>query len=86
MDAIANIHPLGSLRPGQTGRVVGLDVAVLPDDMEIRLIRMGVDEGAAITLLHEGPVRRDPLAVKVDGVLVALRRSEAASIMVALDS
>ncbi len=85
MDAIAKIRPLGSLKIGEKGRVVGLDMTGLPADLEARMLRMGIDEDAPISVVHEGPVHRDPLAVKVDGVLLALRRREAAAILVEVD-
>ena len=86
MDAVVTTRSLGSLRPGQTGRVTGLSTASLDPDLEQRLLRLGFAEDAKIAVLHEGPVRRDPMAVKVDGVLIALRRREADWILVEIDS
>lgn len=85
MDAIAKACPLGTLRPGQKGRISGLDPADLNADLEDRLLRLGFAEDAEIEVLHEGPVGRDPMAVKVDGVLIALRRREADTILITLD-
>ena len=47
-----------------------------------RLLEMGFLEGSAIQILHTGPFGGDPIAVRVRGTLVALRRSEAAAIEV----
>ena len=86
MDAIANTCPLGTLRPGQKGRIYRLDPARLNMDLEDRLLRLGFAEDAQIEVLHEGPMGRDPMAVKVDGVLIALRRREADIILISLDT
>ena len=43
---------------------------------------MGFTEGARVEILHEGAVARDPIAVRVDSVTVALRRREAMAIVV----
>lgn len=51
-------------------------------ELERRLLELGFVEGARIELLHEGLFGRDPIAMKVDGVRVALRRHEAASLTV----
>ena len=85
MDAIADTCPLSTLRPGQKGRIYGLNPAGLSTDLEDRLLRLGFAEDAEIEVLHEGPVSRDPMAVKVDGVLIALRRREAETILISLD-
>jgi ferrous iron transport protein A len=85
MKALANSHPLGSLRPGQSGRVIGLADHELRPELEERLLRMGFAEDARVEVRHEGPVGRDPMAVKVDGVILALRRREADTILVEVD-
>lgn len=53
-------------------------------ELERRLLEMGFVEGARVEILHEGAIGRDPIAVKLDDSRVALRRREAASIMVRL--
>jgi ferrous iron transport protein A len=50
--------------------------------MERRLLEMGFVEGARIELLHDGPISRDPIAVRVDDTTVALRRRDADVILV----
>ena len=47
------------------------------------VIELGFVEGAAVEVLHEGLLGRDPIAVRVDGVTIALRRREAMAIIVA---
>lgn len=54
-------------------------------ELERRLLELGFVEGARIELLHEGLFGRDPIALKVDDMRVALRRHEAASLVVRLD-
>lgn len=55
-------------------------------ELERRLLELGFVEGARIELLHEGPFGRDPIALKVDDMRVALRRREAASIAIRLET
>lgn len=54
-------------------------------ELERRLLELGFVEGARVELLHEGLIGRDPIAIKVDDMRVALRRHEAASLTVRLD-
>lgn len=55
-------------------------------ELERRLLELGFVEGATVELLHEGLFGRDPIAMKVDDMRVALRRHEAASITIQLDT
>jgi ferrous iron transport protein A len=80
--------PLGLARPGYVGVIQHLSVAgvgsALPDaELESRLIELGFVEGARVELLHEGIVGRDPIAVRVENVTIAVRRREAMAIIVA---
>ena len=86
MDAPAAC-PLGSVRLGFKGRIEAIQSADITsgrpvEDLESRLIELGFVEGAAVEVLHEGLLGRDPIAVRVDGVTVALRRREAMAIIV----
>lgn len=54
-------------------------------ELERRLLEIGFVEGARIELLHEGFIGRDPIAVKLDDMRVALRRREACGILLELD-
>ena len=56
-----------------------------PTELERRLLEIGFVEGARFELVHEGLFGRDPIAVKLDDMTVALRRREAASVLVRLD-
>jgi len=53
-------------------------------ELERRLLELGFVEGAQIELLHEGLFGRDPIAMKVDDMRVALRRHEADSLSIRL--
>ena len=50
-------------------------------EMERRLIELGFIEGAQVQILHEGLFGRDPIAVRINGATVALRRREAMAIL-----
>jgi ferrous iron transport protein A len=80
--------PLGLARRGYTGVIQHLCAtdagSALPDvELESRLIELGFVEGARVEVLHEGIVGRDPIAVRVDNITIAVRRREAMAIIVA---
>jgi len=52
------------------------------DELERRLLEIGFVEGAEVEILHEGFIGKDPIAVRVDDMSVALRRREANAIMI----
>jgi ferrous iron transport protein A len=79
--------PLGSVRLGFKGRIEAIQSGEVAsgqpvEDLESRLIELGFVEGATVEVLHEGLLGRDPIAVRVDGVTIALRRREAMAIIV----
>ncbi|MGL5167659.1 MAG: FeoA family protein [Afipia sp.] len=51
-------------------------------EIERRLLELGFVEGATVEVLHEGPLGRDPIAVRVNNTTIALRRREAMAILV----
>lgn len=80
---------LGALRRGARGTIARvappqarLGEAIPPAELERRLLEMGFVEGAQFEILHEGPVGRDPIAVKLDDTRVALRRRDAMALVV----
>lgn len=81
------IHRLGRRPKGWSGFVTGLtpiaDLTIPWGELERRLLEMGIVEGARVELLHEGPIGRDPIAVRIDDATVALRRRDADAILVA---
>jgi ferrous iron transport protein A len=83
---------LGEAQAGQAGVIVGVSAApsstvggVDCAELERRLLEAGFVEGAHVTLLHEGPLGGDPIAVRLDDMRVALRRREAHGVLVRLD-
>src|ERR1700727_3763788 len=79
---------LGLARRGYSGVIHHLDAdegsSSLPAiELESRLIELGFVEGARVEVLHEGIVGRDPIAVRVENVTIAVRRREAMAIIVA---
>ncbi|WP_374600154.1 ferrous iron transport protein A [Brevundimonas sp.] len=81
---------LSQARPGDRGVIIKVGEHCHHQDhaleLERRLLELGFVEGATVELLHEGLFGRDPIAMKVDDMRVALRRHEAASITVQLDN
>ncbi|MDO9711968.1 FeoA family protein [Paracraurococcus lichenis] len=85
-DGLLPARCLGDAPVGFRGTIRGLRVpadAVLPAaELERRLIELGFIEGAQVEILHQGLIGRDPIAIRVDGATMALRRREAAAILV----
>jgi ferrous iron transport protein A len=75
--------PLGTLNPGQQGLIKRVKDAQ-DSLMTLRLLEMGLLEGSVVEVLHEAPFVGDPIAVRVRGALIALRREEANLIEVVL--
>jgi ferrous iron transport protein A len=80
--------PLGLAKRGYRGVIQHLAAgdtgSALSDvELESRLIELGFVEGARVEVLHEGIVGRDPIAVRVENVTIAVRRREAMAIIVA---
>lgn len=80
--------PLGLANRGFSGVIQHLAAgdagsALSADELESRLIELGFVEGARVEVLHEGIVGRDPIAVRVENVTIAVRRREAMAIIVA---
>jgi ferrous iron transport protein A len=78
---------------GGVGRIVAIDPSgdadkhgVGADELERRLLEIGFVEGARFEILHEGPINRDPIVVRVDETRIALRRREAQAILVEMDA
>ena len=82
---------LSTVRPGDRGLIVEVradhagEHGVDTHELERRLLEFGFVEGARFELLHQGLVRRDPMAVRVDDMRVALRRRDAEDVWVRLD-
>ncbi len=50
-----------------------------------RLRALGLDEGVAVEMLHAAPFGRDPVAVRIGRMTVAIRRIHAAAVSVQAD-
>ena len=80
--------PLGEAKRGYTGVVqrIAADTAtgsaLSATELESRLIEFGFVEGARVEVLHEGAIARDPIAVRVENITVAVRRREAMAVIV----
>lgn len=70
---------LGEMRTGESGKITRVAEAAGENGAAItrRLLEMGFLEGSRVELVHEAPFGGDPVAVRVRGALIALRRSEA---------
>jgi ferrous iron transport protein A len=78
---------LGHAKRGFSGKIGAVDArrvasALSATELESRLLELGFVEGARVEILHQGMVGRDPIAVRVDNVTVAIRRREAMAISV----
>lgn len=78
---------LGLAKRGYSGVIQHLDAASVNSslsgiELESRLIELGFVEGARVEVLHEGIIGRDPIAVRVENVTVAVRRREAMAVVV----
>jgi ferrous iron transport protein A len=76
---------LESLPVGKRARITAVDWTSLAPDEGQRLRALGLDEGARVAVSHRGVFAgRDPLAVMVGRMQVALRRSHARAMQVEL--
>ena len=80
--------PLGLAKRGFSGVIQHLATddassSLSATELESRLIELGFVEGAKVEIMHEGIVGRDPIAVRVENVTIAMRRREAMAIIVA---
>jgi ferrous iron transport protein A len=68
---------------GQRARIVAVDWSQLVDEEAQRLRALGLDEGARVAVSFRGVFgARDPLAVTVGRMTVALRRAHAVAMRV----
>jgi len=74
--------PLDELRLGRRARIQLVDWTALEESEACRLRHFGFDEGVMVEPLHSGPVGRDPLAVRVGRMTVAIRRTHARAVRV----
>ena len=84
---------LGAAQPGDRGVIVdvrtgddGIDRGVDVNELHRRLLEFGFVEGARVEVLHQGAIRRDPIAVRLDDMRIGLRRRDAEGVWVLLDA
>ena len=84
---------LGAAQPGDRGVIVdvragddGTDRGVDVNELHRRLLEFGFVEGARVEVLHQGAIRRDPIAVRLDDMRIGLRRRDAEDVWVLLDA
>ncbi len=74
---------LDSLPIGQRARVIAIDWTMLEPDEVQRLQGLGIEVGARLAVAHRGVFGgRDPIAVLIGRMTVALRRSHARAMAV----
>ena len=62
--------------------VTAIDWSCLSEVDSRRLRNLGFDEGVGIESLHGAPFGRDPLAIRIGRMTVAMRRAQAQAITV----
>jgi ferrous iron transport protein A len=73
---------LDQLKLGTKALVASIDWSVLDHGEASRLQHFGFDEGVAVETLHLGPFGRDPIAIRVGRMTVAIRRKHAGAVRV----
>jgi len=75
---------LRELKRRQTAHVSGF----AQDDsaLETRLREIGFAEGDRVELMHWGLFGRNPITVKLNGTLIAMRKNEAAAVEIKLET
>jgi ferrous iron transport protein A len=82
----APFHPdsvsLDQIQVGTKARVASIGWDGLDEGEACRLRHFGFDEGVTVEPLHLGPFGRDPMAIRVGRMTVAIRRRHAGAIRV----
>ena len=73
---------LGGLKKGAKAVIFRVGHESDHPDLVRRLLEMGLLEGSLVEVIHEAPFGGDPVAVRVRGSLIALRRQEANAVEV----
>lgn len=74
---------LDVLPPAVPALILSIATPTADPMAERRLREVGFDEGVEVELLHAAPFGGDPIAVRVGGSVIALRRAQAALVRVA---
>jgi ferrous iron transport protein A len=74
---------LDSLPANRPARIVAVDWSLLAPEEATRLQALGIDEGAQVLIAHRGVFAgKDPIALEIGRMTVALRRSHARAMSV----
>jgi ferrous iron transport protein A len=73
---------LDALVVGRKAKVKSIDWDSLEQAEACRLRHFGFDEGVPVEALHLGPFGRDPIAIRIGRMTVAIRRKHAAAVLV----
>ena len=73
---------LDQLKVGTKARVLSIEWGLLDEAEGCRLRHFGFDEGMTVEPLHLGPFGRDPVAIRIGRMTVAIRRKHAAAVRV----
>lgn len=79
MRSIMNLDQLGLRMPVT---ITDIDWQSLSESEGQRLLALGLDEGVSVEKLHQG-MFRDPIALKIGRMQVAIRRNHARAIQIA---
>ncbi len=74
---------LDELQPGQVGTIIRITG---DERLQSVLREIGFAEQDEVEVLHHGPLGKSPISVRLNRMMVALRRDEAASIDVQIVS
>lgn len=78
MSTTHSIYTLAGQLPGQRIRIRGFS---LPESVRLRLLEMGLTEGAECRVVRYAPLG-DPMEVQVRGYFLSLRTAEAEGVLV----
>jgi ferrous iron transport protein A len=73
---------LRDLARGLTARVVAIEAG--SEELNARLRELGLSEGDEVEMWAKGPFGGNPIAVRLNRTIIALRRDEAEAITVSL--
>lgn len=74
---------LEALERGQPARIVSIDWSAIAPEEGKRLRALGIDPGAEISVAHRGIFGgKDPLAILIGRMTIAIRRVHAAAMVV----
>jgi ferrous iron transport protein A len=79
------LRPLHALRAGDSGRIARLLAGPVMRELPQRLSALGFKAGRRVHVVATGPWGGSPWAVEVGGRIFALRRHEAARILLAAE-